>query len=125
MTTGPLLDIRKTVLGLGGDETLFGKVAQIFVRITPDLLSSINAAITDEDLKRVYMDAHSLKGSVGVFEAPEVLVCVADVARHAKNSDLAATKHAFAAAQPLVERLLVELVPVVSAARAAAGSDAR
>jgi HPt (histidine-containing phosphotransfer) domain-containing protein len=125
MSTGQLMDVEKTLLGLGGDETLLGKVAQIFVRTAPDLLDLIARALTAEDLKRAYAEAHSLKGAVGVFDAPQVLQCVTDLARHAKERDLAATRDAFAAARPLVERLLVEITPVLPGNRAAAASGRR
>jgi hypothetical protein len=84
--------------------------------------TSVLAALTGDDLKRAYAEAHSLKGAVGVFETPQVFGSVSEVARHAKNSDLAAAKDAFAVAQPLVERLLAELAPIVSAAQASSSS---
>jgi HPt (histidine-containing phosphotransfer) domain-containing protein len=125
MSTGQLMDIEKTLLGLGGDETLLGKVAQIFARTAPDLLDLIRGALSAEDLKRAYEEAHSLKGAVGVFDAPQVLQCVTHLAQRAKERDLAATRVAFAAAKPLVERLLVEITPLVSGSRTAAASGRR
>jgi HPt (histidine-containing phosphotransfer) domain-containing protein len=116
MSTGHLLDVEKTLLGLGGDKTLLGKVAQIFARTAPDLMQQIRGALDAEDLKRAYADAHSLKGSVGVFDAPQVFQCISDMAQRARERDLAGTRHAFAAAQPLVERLLSEIAPLLSAA---------
>ncbi|MGZ5117557.1 MAG: Hpt domain-containing protein [Burkholderiales bacterium] len=125
MSTGQLMDVEKTLLGLGGDETLLGKVAQIFARTAPGLLDLIGSALDADDLKRAYAEAHSLKGSVGVFDAPQVLQCVTDLAQRAKERDLAATRDAFAAARPLVERLLAEITPLLSGNRAAAASGRR
>ena len=124
MSTSDLLDVSKTLSGLGGDESLFGRIAQIFTRTAPDMLKLIDAAFSDGDVKRVYTEAHSLKGSVGVFEAPEVFKCVSDVAQHAKDSDLGAARDAYALAQPLVKRLLAELSAIASSPpHAAPGSN--
>ena len=121
MSTSPLLDVSTTLSGLGGDDALFGRIAQIFTRTAPDMLKSIDAAFHEGDVKRVYVEAHTLKGSVGVFAAPEVFRCVSDVSQHAKNGDLAAARDAYALAQPLVEQLLAELSRASSATQAAPG----
>ena len=116
MSTSPLLDVSTTLSGLGGDDALFGRIAQIFTRTAPDMLKSLDAAFSDGDVKRVYVEAHTLKGSVGVFAAPEVFKCVSDVSQHAKNGDLGAARDAYALAQPLVVQLLAELSRVASSA---------
>lgn len=125
MDTSQLLDVDATLMELGGDKTLLGKVADVFARTAPNLLELIREALAAQDLKRAYAEAHSLKGAVGAFKAPNVFQCVADLAQHAKDGNLAATQNDFSAAQPLVKRLLDELAPIVAAARAAAGPRAR
>jgi HPt (histidine-containing phosphotransfer) domain-containing protein len=125
MDTGHLLDVDATLTELGGDETLLGKIADIFTRTAPNLIELIHEALAAQDLKRVYGEAHSLKGSVGAFKAPEVFQCIADLAQHAREGNLGAAQNDFSAAQPLVKRLLDELAPIVAAARAAAGPRAR
>ena len=109
-TTAPrLLDLATTLDRLCGDEELFGEIAQILIKTAPEQLTSIGAALAGNDLKRTYEEAHSLKGAVAAFEAPEVLTYVAAVERHAKGNDGAAAAEAIAAAHPLVESLLGEL----------------
>ena len=108
-TTPRLLDLATTLDRLCGDEELFGEIAQILIRTAPEQLTSIGAALAGNDLKRTYEEAHSLKGAVAAFEAPQVLTYVAAVERHAKGNDGAAAAEAFAAAHPLVESLLGEL----------------
>jgi hypothetical protein len=114
MSTSPLLDVSTTLCGLGGDEALFGRIAQIFARTAPDMLKLIDAAVSDGDVKRVYVEAHSLKGSIGVFAAPEVFKCISDVCQHAKNGDLGAARDAYALAQPLIKQLLGEVCSMAS-----------
>jgi DNA-binding response OmpR family regulator len=112
----PLLDVATTRARFGGDESLMSEVARVFTRTAPQLLSSISAALNKNDLKRVAEQAHSLKGAVAAFEAPDVLKCVVYVERHAKSFDAETTAIAFTVAQTLVERLLTELAPIASRA---------
>jgi HPt (histidine-containing phosphotransfer) domain-containing protein len=114
--TPGLLDRKTTLERLGDDEELFGEVAQILIQTAPEQLNTLGAALAANDMKRAYEEAHSLKGAVAAFEAPEVLAQVAAVERHARAEDAAAAGAAFTAAQPLVERLLEELAAFVPAA---------
>lgn len=111
--TDCLADVDTTLARLAGDETLLGEVTAIFTRTAPRLLTSISEALSGNDLQRALEQAHSLKGAVATFEAPQVFKCVADVERHAKNRDTEAAAAAFAIAQALVGRLLTELAPMV------------
>jgi HPt (histidine-containing phosphotransfer) domain-containing protein len=111
-----VLDVETTLERLAGDEELFGEIAQILIQTAPDQLSSIGAALTGSDLKTAYHEAHSLKGAVAAFEAPEVFQAVAAVERHAKADEGAAAAAAFKTAHPLVVTLLSELAPYAPAA---------
>ena len=108
-----LLDYDLTVARLGGDARLLGDVARIFMRSVPLLLTSIASAL-DEDLQRVYVDSHALKGAVGSVEAPEVLQAVVQLETHARTGEAAAAAAAFAAARPLIDELSIELSALVS-----------
>jgi HPt (histidine-containing phosphotransfer) domain-containing protein len=108
-TPAPMLDVETTLERLAGDEELFGEIAQILIATAPGQLESIAAALAGENLKSAYEEAHSLKGAVAAFEAPEVFTLVASVEKLARAGDAAAANSAFAAAKPLVEALLGEL----------------
>ena len=112
-STGRVLDVNMTRARFDGDDNLLGEVARIFIRTAPQLLSSITTALTENDMKRVAEQAHSLKGAVAAFEAPDVFSCVVYVERHAKNHDAETTAVALAITQTLVERLVEELAPIV------------
>lgn len=113
-STPRYLDVPTTLERLAGDEELFGEIAQILVQTAPEQLSTISAALAANDLKRTYEEAHSLKGAVAAFEAPEVFTAVAAVERHAKGDDAAAAAAALVIAHTLVESLLVELTPYLA-----------
>jgi HPt (histidine-containing phosphotransfer) domain-containing protein len=108
----PLLNVNMTRARFGDDDTLLAEVARVFTRTAPQLMSSITTALNKNDLKRVAEQAHSLKGAVAAFEAPDVFKCVVYVERHAKNLDAETTAIAFTVAQTLIERLLTELAPI-------------
>ena len=111
-----VLNVETTLERLAGDEELFGEIAQILIMTAPTQLESIGAALGAQDLKSAYEEAHSLKGAVAAFEAPEVFTLVASVEKHARAGDGEAANSAFAAAQPMVEVLLTELAAYAPAA---------
>ena len=116
MTTATrVLDVETTLERLAGDQELFGEIAQILIMTAPAQLESIGAALQGNDLKSAYEEAHSLKGAVGAFEAPQVFTQVAAVEKLARADDAAGAAAAFAAAHPLVEVLLSELAPFAPA----------
>jgi DNA-binding response OmpR family regulator len=109
-----LLDLAMTLTRLGDDETLLGHVARVFTRTAPALLESIGAALAGNDIERASGEAHSLKGAVAVFEAPDVFNSIVAVETHAINYNAAAALAAFRNARPLVQRLVDELAPIVA-----------
>jgi HPt (histidine-containing phosphotransfer) domain-containing protein len=78
-TSSALLNVEMTLTRLAGDEALLAEVAQIFLRTVPQILASLNAALASNDLEHAYAEAHSLKGAVAPFEAPEVFNAVVSV----------------------------------------------
>lgn len=109
-----LLDYDLTLARLGGDAALLGDIARIFMRTVPPLLTSIRDALEHNDLERVYIESHSLKGAVGSVEAPEVLKSVVDLETHARNHEAGAAAAAFADAESVIQRLSTELAALVS-----------
>jgi DNA-binding response OmpR family regulator len=107
-----LLDVNMTRARLGGDKKLVGQVAGIFIRTVPHVLTSIRSALSANDFDRVLGHVTSLKGAVASLEAPEVFKFLADVENHARARDAAATGAAFAVANALIGRLLIELAPL-------------
>ena len=104
-----VLNVEMTLTRLANDEMLLGEVAQIFIRTVPQIVASITAALIGNDLEQAYEQAHSLKGAVSPFEAPEVFNAVLSVETQARNRDVAGTMSALAIAERLIERLLNEL----------------
>jgi HPt (histidine-containing phosphotransfer) domain-containing protein len=113
--TEQLLDVETTLARFAGDEMLLGEIACVFVRTVPQLLTSISSALTANDMKTAFHQAHSLKGAVAAFEAPLVLNAVKELEAHAKNNDAATVAASLPGARSLVERMLGELASMVPA----------
>ena len=114
--TSVLLDLGMTLTRLGDDEALLGQVARVFTRTAPTLLDSIGIALTSNNIERAYEEAHSLKGAIAVFEAPDVFNSVVAIESEAIKYDCAAAIVAFHNATPLVQRLVSELAALVPGA---------
>jgi CheY-like chemotaxis protein len=108
-----VLNLNLTRARLGGDEGLLGQIAGIFLETVPQVMSSIRAAISANDLERVLSQVSALKGAVAALEAPDVLQFLEKAEAHARQEDTVATAAAFAMAQSLVEQVLGELAPAV------------
>lgn len=111
-----LLDVETTLERLAGDQELFGEIAQILIMTAPAQLESISAALGSNNMKSAYEEAHSLKGAVAAFEAPEVFTRVAAVEKLARADDAVGAVAAFEQAHPLVQVLLGELAQYAPAA---------
>ena len=111
--TARLLDRNISRARLGGDEKLLAEVARIFTDTVPGVLSSIRAALLDNDFEQVLGHAIALKGAVAAVEAPDVLALLSRLEEHAKAADIVRSVAAFAMVQALAERLLRELAPIV------------
>ena len=104
-----LLDVNMTMTRLAGDHQLFSEIARVFLRTAPQLLADTHHALSKNDMERASAEAHSLKGAVAAFEAPEVYSAVALLQTHAANYDAAAAKSAFVLADCLATELMGEL----------------
>jgi DNA-binding response OmpR family regulator len=109
-----VLNADATLARLDGDATLLAAIARVFVRTVPQLIATISMALSTNCLDRAYTEAHSLKGAVAAFEAPEVLKAVALLEQHAKSYNATAAMAAFYVVEPLCERLLEELTSMAA-----------
>jgi HPt (histidine-containing phosphotransfer) domain-containing protein len=106
------LNVDLTLTRLSGDELLLAEIARVFIRTAPKLLAAVRMGFSANDMERVYNEAHSLKGAVAAFEAPEVYNAVAAVQTHALKYDTGAAAVGFETVQSLVGHLVAELSSV-------------
>jgi PAS domain S-box-containing protein len=101
---------------LGGREDRLRKLARTFLDESARLLAEMDAAITSGDAGRLKRAAHSLKGSVGIFGAPEASAASGRLEFLGKEQDLAGAREVFAE----LEAALARLRPALEALTAAA-----
>ena len=114
-----VLNVDLTRARLGGDDGLLREIAGIFLDTVPQVMSSIRAALSANDLERVLSQVTALKGAIAALEAPDVLEFLVKVEAHAEQEDTVSTAAAFAMAQSLVEQVLAELTPAIGKKNAA------
>ena len=110
-----VLDVDTTLERLSGDKALLVNIAVAFLRSAPELLESVNAAISAKDQKRVLAQVHGLRSAVAAFDAPVVTKCLLNVEKHASGVPGPAIAAAFRLAQELVGQLITELRVLVPA----------
>jgi CheY-like chemotaxis protein len=65
------LDLRQALAFVGGDETLLQEVIQLFLKECPRLAQCVRDAVDNGDARKLWISAHTLKGSVSNFGASE------------------------------------------------------
>jgi CheY-like chemotaxis protein len=78
----------ETLERLGGDETLFHEVIEIFLDEVPKHMASLGRAITAGDAEAVEGAAHTLKGELGYLGISEVSQKARELEELGRNSDL-------------------------------------
>ena len=58
---------------MGGDERLFGEIAQFFIEDSPGLLQDMHHGLETGNAMHVALAAHTLKGLASNFDADEVV----------------------------------------------------
>jgi two-component system sensor kinase len=94
---------------LGGDEELLAELAALFLREYPPMMENIRAALASQDAEALFRAAHTLKGSVGVFGAEEVVQAAVRLERMGRDNQHADAEGAWAALQAALARFLPTL----------------
>ena len=96
---------------LAGDDRLLARVAELVLYHVPDVVSRIRESLLEADYDAVVQDVILLKGAVASIEAPQLTTCLDTLELHARRGNAGGASAAFAFAQALAERLLIELAP--------------
>ena len=105
----PLLDAATLLAGFGGNASLLGEVAGVFLADTPALVATMWAAARAGDGAELAAAAHSIKGAVGLFSEGEAF----DSARHleqiARRGELSEVDAACTEVDSAVSQLMVDV----------------
>jgi CheY-like chemotaxis protein len=93
---------RRLTRRLGGDEDLAQQLAKVFLEEYPGLVGDMRAAVSAGDAEAVAQTAHTVKGSVGYFEAAGAMEAARELEALGRAGSLAG-------APAVLERLEAEL----------------
>ena len=94
LQTKPLDNIR--AMQKPGAPSILGKVIQIYLDESPDLLTSIHTAVADEDCITLHEAAHSLKSSSANLGAMQLAELSRELEALGKNSDIESARQLLA-----------------------------
>ena len=106
----PPVEISDTLLArVGGSHEMLEEIIGLFLEDSPKLVEAIRKALSDGDADAAYRGAHTLKGSVGNFDAHEAVALAQRLEARAHEGDFESAKGAFAALEREMTDLHVKL----------------
>jgi signal transduction histidine kinase/DNA-binding response OmpR family regulator len=94
---------------VGGDPETLREIIMLFVEDCPKQLAALRAGIVAGDGAAVYRAAHTLKGSVGNFQAQDVVAHLQRLEARAREGDMRACRSIFEQIEAELDRLLAAL----------------
>jgi two-component system, sensor histidine kinase and response regulator len=92
----PSLDRDKLMERMGGDEGLLRELVAIFFEESPKSLARIKDAVINNQSRALEQEAHTLKGSVGNFEAGQAAAAAFKLEQMGRSEELAGAEEALA-----------------------------
>jgi CheY-like chemotaxis protein len=94
---------------VGGSQELLREVIGLFLEDCPKLLAAVGDAVRRGDTEAVYRASHTLKGSVGNFDAHAAMQIAQRLEARAREGNLEAATTIFAALEIEIHALLAKL----------------
>ncbi len=111
--TNEPIDTAKLMERMAGDTELLRELVAMFLDESPKLLVKIKEAVTNNDPEVLHSVAHSLKGSVGNFAAPEAADAALHLENIGKNRDMTDAREALAVLERELARVQERLVQFI------------
>ena len=83
----PAFDPENLLKSFGGDKVALRRLVSLFVENTPPIVENIRRAAQERDPSALHREAHTLKGSLTLFEDPELRRAAAELERPARTGD--------------------------------------
>jgi PAS domain S-box-containing protein len=83
----PAFDPAPLLKSFGGDKAALRRLVGLFVENTPSLLESIRRGARDRNTTALHQAAHTLKGSLTLFDDVDLRRAAVDLERHARTGD--------------------------------------
>jgi HPt (histidine-containing phosphotransfer) domain-containing protein len=94
---------------VGGSQEVLQEIITLFLEDSPKLLAAIREALQDENTAAVYRAAHTLKGSVGNFDAQAAVELAQRLEARSREGDLLAAAAVFALLEVEMQSVLESL----------------
>jgi two-component system sensor histidine kinase/response regulator len=94
---------------VGSDPEVLREIIQLFIEDCPKQLEAIQTGLQAGDAKAVYRAAHTLKGSVGNFQAQEIVALLQRLEARAREGDLATCGKVYEQIDAATSRLMTTL----------------
>ena len=104
---------------LGEDDEMVRDLCRMFAKDTPQLMQEIERALEAGELTTVQKTAHRLKGSIGVFHAPEIFAVAHQMETAGERADAARAREVLAELKGAVDFMLEQLNAAAEAVCAA------
>src|SRR5258708_5048303 len=106
----PAFNRQELLAVLGGDETLFRELIQLYLQEAPKLHNAVRNAATHGKPDALRQAAHALKGTLANLAAPDARAAAETLERLARAGDVAGVPAACANLDRQLERLHAELL---------------
>jgi CheY-like chemotaxis protein/HPt (histidine-containing phosphotransfer) domain-containing protein len=103
------IDEAAIIAKLGGDETLYAEITEIFLEEAPKHLAKLKLALIHGDSATVEAVAHSLKGELAYFGDNELSAVARDLEEAARNLDLELANALFQGVETELSELLLSI----------------
>jgi CheY-like chemotaxis protein/HPt (histidine-containing phosphotransfer) domain-containing protein len=81
-------DPERLLQSFGGDKAALRRLVSLFIETTPPILEGLRRAAHERDGAALQQAAHTLKGSLTLFDDPDMRRTAADLEKQARGSDL-------------------------------------
>jgi two-component system, sensor histidine kinase and response regulator len=94
---------------VGGSQAVLEEIIDLFLEDSPKLLDDIRRALQKGDAQAAYRATHTLKGSIGNFDAHDAVAIAQRLEARSREGDLAAATAVFAMLEKETNTLLAAL----------------
>jgi HPt (histidine-containing phosphotransfer) domain-containing protein len=101
----PAFDPQELLEVLGGDETVFRELIQLYLQEAPKLLGAVRNAVAQGNADALRQAAHALKGTLANLAAPDARAAAEALEVMTRTGDLAGAPTALANLERQLERL--------------------
>jgi len=95
MDTPTLIDFSLVLDNFGGDSELLVNTINLSIKLIPQHLEKIRAAVTANDAKALEISAHTLKGSLGIYLYQPIVSTAFELEKMGRNNNLTHSQETF------------------------------